>query len=744
MALFLQQHPVLLIVLVAVLVLAAIPGLFLIETSSGLDLFIDSASPTFQTYTRYQAEFGAQPLVALIESPIEEFLASPSNRQVLALFEQEIVTDPRFVNAHNPLLFLQFAISRAPEALPTVPNDPALLRQFLYGPDMEVIPLFRPVAPTPEVTLITVFPSVELSPEQTSQALRDLEAFFSENPFEAGEPIVSGEAAAFDAVNEEINRSLAILLGLALVAMVVVLSLTFRVRWRLLPLFMVLMAGLWTFGIMGYAGIPLSMATMGALPIIIGLGIDYSLQFQNRYEEELRRQGSVNEAIVASVSKISTAVGIALAAIVIGFLTLLLAPVPMVEDFGVVMIIGVVLSYLIALFLLNSILLRRDRNRELAQMKEESREASHREERALRAVNRVAVRAPLIIMLLAVALFVFGVVVDSRLPVETDWERLMPQDIPELQQIRTIRETTGNTGQVHFLIEGDSLLRPEVLAWMHEYSQMQVQAQPDVLAAGSPAEIIYAATEGMVPPDTQQIEQIFLASAPESVRKQMVNQERTMAVITFNFPPLSLEELHDVVVEMEEDLAPPPGLVVTPTGSLIIGTETIDAIVESRVPIMIAGVLGVFFALLVILRSLRRALFALVPMILVIGWASAGMWVFGLPINPLTAVLSGIIIGISTEYAVLLLERYHEELKEGRSPAQAMLTGSSNLGRAIVASSLTTLGGFAVLIYSDFSLVRDFGYVTVMIVFMALVSVLIVLPPLVVWFDNWWLKRRGR
>ena len=69
-------------------------------------------------------------------------------------------------------------------------------------------------------------------------------------------------------MNKEMNSSMGILLGLSAIFMVIVLLIVFRhVRWCLLPLPVVLLGIVYTFGAMGYVGIPMSMVSMSAFPI---------------------------------------------------------------------------------------------------------------------------------------------------------------------------------------------------------------------------------------------------------------------------------------------------------------------------------------------------------------------------------------------------------------------------------------------------------------------------------------------
>ena len=108
------------------------------------------------------------------------------------------------------------------------------------------------------------------------------------------------------------------------------------------------------------------------------------------------------------------------------------------------------------------------------------------------------------------------------------------------------------------------------------------------------------------------------------------------------------------------------------------------------------------------------------------------------------SLLGVLIIGICTEFMVLLMGRYEEEKRSGLSPRDAMVTAISKIGRAIVTTALTTLGGFGVLIASNFVMIRDFGIATVVGVFLCLIITITVMPGLIVWYDNWRSKRLSR
>ena len=83
-------------------------------------------------------------------------------------------------------------------------------------------------------------------------------------------------------------------------------------------------------------GFPLTMASIAVLPILLGLCVDYSIQFQSR-------SGEAGGPWPAGGGAAAAAPAIATAALAtgVGFLTLLLSPVPMVRGFGALLILGV-------------------------------------------------------------------------------------------------------------------------------------------------------------------------------------------------------------------------------------------------------------------------------------------------------------------------------------------------------------------------------------------------------------------
>jgi predicted RND superfamily exporter protein len=154
------------------------------------------------------------------------------------------------------------------------------------------------------------------------------------------------------------------------------------------------------------------------------------------------------------------------------------------------------------------------------------------------------------------------------------------------------------------------------------------------------------------------------------------------------------------------------------------------------------AVLFVFLFLSIRLRSVIRSLLSLVPVLIAVGAASLFAYAFSLELSPMTAVGGPLVIAACTEFTSLILLRFVEERRRGFEPREAMNETASRTGRAFVVSALTAIAGVAVLSFSSLPLLRDFGRIVAMNVAVALLSALVVLPPMLVWADRrGWVSR---
>ncbi len=569
-----------------------------------------------------------------------------------------------------------------------------------------------------------------LTESQRSELLVELNHAVGFAEFPAGYSItVTGDPSFQASIVATMNSSNGSVLALCGVLMIVALLLVFRhVRWSLLPLPIVFLGIIWTFGAMGFFHIPMGMVTFAAFPIMIGLGIDYAIQFHNRIDEELLKGKSPVKAAISTVNHVAIPVAIALVVTEAGFLSLLSSTVPSINDFGKVCMIGLVMCYLSALFVDVTVLYLSERKSPRKKKAEGHSEDGSAIGTFIAKTANFCVEKWKAVLAVALILALAGNYADTLVPIETDTKNYIPQDLSPLIALNHMKAFFGGTDSIKFLVQADDVTDPDNLMWMDDFSNYLLTSREDrTESATSIATYVKEAGGGEIPDDRTQIREI-IATLPVAVQDTYLSG-RNLAVIDVNIGDaqtnLGTEGMARLIKSYEDDLAwmtPPPGVSVRITGQPVLMTTVMDALTSGRVEMSLLGLVMIFILLLVIYRDLIKALLPVLPMLVVIGWMGGVMYLGGLKYTPLTATLGALVLGVGSEYAILMMERFYEELNNVGDPYEALKITANRIGSALVASGATVVFGFAALMSSPFNIVSNFGLVTVLSIIFALIT----------------------
>lgn len=751
---FIESKRLLVIVVSVMLIIAALFGATQLKLATGVETYLSTDSQAYQDYTKFNQHFGSSVVVVLVTGNDLTQLLQPENIAAMETIENQMGTNPNVISALGPVFFIKQAVAQQTGS-PELPLDPAVLQSIVVDPQSgQINSFFIRVLPDAQHALIAITLIGDLSIAEQNQVSGEIERLVADAGFSGVETVVTGMPVVLSQIEDMMSSSLLNMLLVSILLMLVILSVIFSVRgffvWRWLPLGIVLIGMIYTFGIMGVLSIPITMVTMAAFPIIIGLGVDYAIQFHNRYDEEARRGETVAEAIIDSITHIGPTIGIAIIAASLGFAALFFSPVPMVRDFGLLLIIGVVATYLAAIFLLMGILYMHDRRKAIKNsnnggVAKTKTEKTGFVERGLRKLAPWVIKNPAVIIPLALVLTISGLISDAHIATETEETNFISQDVPALKNLMALGEIAGGVSSMSMLIESDDITDPSILAWMVQLEQRIALEQPDFITdTNSIAGLVLQATGGVMPQSAEQIKQI-LSQLPVPIKRNLITDDYTAANLVISIEQVELGKIQEVRDQLTGYVVnPPEGINAILTGTPIIAIELFNALTEGRIEMTLIGVGLIFLVLFVLFKfNLLRAILAVLPIGLILGWSSGIMYLFEIKYTPLTATLGALIMGIGVEFTILLMMRYYEERRKGEGPEEAMTTAMTKIGRAIIASGLTVIGGFgALLIAKDFLILRDFGFVTMINVFFALVSTLFVLPTLIVWVDTWRERQR--
>jgi hypothetical protein len=749
----------------AVLVLAAallLTGVFAYGTSrlqfkTTQDTLLSGESKVFQDNERYQEAFGGETLILLLEGENVLDLFREPDRSRLLVFQAKMAADPLVHSVISPLVALDLAVTQTQAQIDAVLKALAEGRPLDLGDRAADFARFQAVgevsATNIEFVKFAVFDAQgavrsefrDLIPDER-HALMVLR-FAGNLPFDVQSEasarvrdaaralelerlsvLPTGPALLLKEINDQM-RSNMVVMGLVSVAvMTVVLSLVFRARWRLLALPMVLMASVLAFGIAGYASLPLTLVAISALPILIGFGIDFSIQVHNRYEEARERGEAAS--LAATLSRVGLPLALAVVAAVGAFLALRLSEVPMVRDFSVILVIGTIAPFLAAVLLVGAALSLLDRDRPARPR----RAAPARVDRIFATIARTSPSRALPLIAAALLLLVLGTLADRQLTIESDPESFLDQESQVLRDLQRIRDVSGSADELALLVEAADVRDPAILAWMSSFLDRQLERHKELVSGSSPGTLVREVL-GRDAEDRQEAASV-LASAPGAIRRTLITEDATKANLVFNVGRISLNDRERLVQAIEADLDAPQGVSVSPGGLAVVGVATVKALGENRTLMSIVAVGVTLVVLTVFFRNPVLGVVCLLPILSALGMSGVLLYLLGVKLSPLTAMSGPLIVATATELAVLMVSRYREERAAGHDPRDALNITSSRIGRAIFASGLTTIGGFGALMFADFPLLVNFGQVTALNMSLSLLSALIVLPPILLWLDE--------
>lgn len=357
-------------------------------------------------------------------------------------------------------------------------------------------------------------------------------------------------------------------------------------------------------------------------------------------------------------------------------------------------------------------------------------------ERALQSLVSLGISRPRSVLLVGAALAAIGWGVGTQIDTVSEVRQLAPHNLGAVEDLNTFEESTGTTGNLEVLVESQDLTDPATIEWMAGFKRRVLKS--DDVTAGPALSDFLTRGEGKV--TKSGIEATLAALSPYALRQVAPIDPRTgkvgnIALISFGISSQTLAEQNHLLEGVREQVGtpgtpggPPAGVEVRLAGLPVIAAEAASELSSSRYWLALAGLGAVALVLLALLRSFRRALVPLLPTVLATGWASLLIWLTGIPLNPMSAALGALTIAIATEFAVILSGRFEGERSVGADTAVALRRAYARTGAAVLASGLTAIAGFAVLVVSDIQMLRDFGAVTVIDLAAALLGVIVILP----------------
>ena len=725
-----NHRPTWVVGIIGVVFIIALVGMTMITMQTGNDTYLDKNSAAGIANKQYTNTFSADSLVLIVET------SDPLNPDVLNYMDRVEGDIRQQQNIASVSSVVDILKSENNGVLPQSKGAiDALVRQM---PEAT-----REVAvPSNVLTLVQVKLTEGLSDDTKTATLDNIQSLVASSQPPTGVKVTVSGSPAFSAqMATEMGSQMGVLIGAAMVLMIIVMGLLFSyVSHRFLPVVFVGLGLTTALGLMGIAGIKLNMAVMGAFPVMIGLGIDYAIQFHARLDEESRK-GSLDDAVYMTITRTGPAVMYAMLATSLGFAAMFVSTVPMVQSFGLVAMIGIMSCYCVSLVGIPAIAhvihykpkpqapqvcyaVGTDACTALPKQKKSSWSYG----KFLTDTSVRIAKNPVPVLLIATLIAVIGFQLDPLIAIEANENNFVPSDMPAKIQMAKVTRILGETSTADFYVQGGRVTDLDTIQWLKTFQDYELSKHSELTSSTSIVTYVLAYNGGKMP-ETQSELNAILDKIPTSVKEQYVSGS-LRGVVQFGTIKMETPTERNLKDQMVKDIAflePLPGITVQPVGNFNTMTTLIGSLSTSKDEMTYLG-FGFIFVFLVLVYRHIHAISPLIPIVMIVGWNAVAMYVLGISYSPLTATLGSMTIGVAAEYTILVMERYSEEEERLHDHIAAIQESVNRIGTAITVSGLATFFGFSALCLSSFPIMSNFGTTTLIAVGFSLIGAIFIMP----------------
>ena len=442
---------------------------------------------------------------------------------------------------------------------------------------------------------------------------------------------------------------------------------------------------------------------------------------------------------------------------VCAFLSLIFSGIKPIIDFGWMMTLGLITSFIITFTLLPTLLNFMSNNSIKIKQDNDSKITSFFGKISINNKNSI-----FIITSLVIVLSIIGI---SRLEVENSFINYFNKNTEIYKGMKLIDEKLGGTTPLEVILKFPNKMEVEMGEddefedWESEKSESdekywftkdkidKIQAVHNYLdnlpAVGkvlSFSSIIQVATQlnNNKPLGTLEMGVLY-TKIPESIKRDIIDP---FISIKDNEARISLRIIdsqdglrrNDLINQINYDLENKLKLKKSEfklAGVLILFNNLLQSLFKSQILTLGLVMIGIFTMFMVLFRNIKLSLIGVVPNFIAAFFILGIIGLLGIPLDMMTITIAAITIGIAVDNSIHYIYRFKEEFLKTKDYNKTLKICHSTVGVAILNTSLTIVFGFSILVFSKFIPTIYFGVFTGIAMLLAMISVLTLLPSLI-------------
>ena len=556
--------------------------------------------------------------------------------------------------------------------------------------------------------------------------------------------------------------------------LILILWIIFRkARWVVLPIAICLLSVISTAGILGLFSLEVTVISSNFISLQLIITLSIVLHLIVRYRElnvRFKNASQYKLVINTILSKLSPSF-FAIITTITGFASLVLSSIEPVKNLGLMMSAGIAISLLISFILFPLVLIM------LKRVKEYERKKTSSKFSIITASSNLVQNNGLGIIIGSVLLVVFSLTGASKLIVENSFINYFKKDTEIYKGMKVIDESLGGTTPLDVVIKfkDEQIEEISVKAVVEEeaddfddfedefeqsandeqywFSSDKMQTIIDVHnyldsleEVGKVQSLASLLKLGKLLNENKELDGVTLAllynKLPQKYKNMILapyinieyNEARVTMRIMDSNPNLRRNDLINKINHDLRDIIKNKETTYRLSNLMILYNNMLQSLFDSQISTLGFVVVILFFMFLVLFRSIKIAIVAILANIIPISAIFGIMGWLGIPLDIMTITIAAISIGIGVDDTIHYIHRFKEEFKHDHNYLNAMKRSHESIGYAMYYTSLVVIVGFSILVLSNLIPTIYFGLLTVVVMATILASALLLLPKLLITF----------
>jgi hydrophobe/amphiphile efflux-3 (HAE3) family protein len=497
-----------------------------------------------------------------------------------------------------------------------------------------------------------------------------------------------------------------------------VAAVAFRsLRGVVIPATTILLSLVWTLGAMAWAGRPLNLVTTILPPLILTIGLAYSIHVVAAYYAVLRKGAAdePRELVRQALRDVGLPVLLTALTTSVGFLALTVSRLPAIREFAVFATVGVATTVAVSLTYVPALLRILPPPRRTP-----SAEGAARLDRGFEAVARFDLRHRSAIFVVAILVCVVSLYGLSRVRVSNDLITNFHPDSPVRVHFDAINESLEGSNPFYVVLEGDerdTFKRPANLRVVEDL-QRWLEEQPGIGSTTSLVDYVKVINWGFhendpdyraIPETAALTDQLLFFGGNEELDAFVDPRYKTTRIVA-RATVIDSVPMRAVVERVREHLATLPGHIhPRVTGNTVLVNQTVDDLTRGQAQSLTLAFVAIYGILSLLFTSFRVGFIALIPNAIPVLIYFGAIGLTGVDLNPNTSLVACLVLGIAVDDSIHYMTRFARSARKRADERQGTIDALRGVGRPITATTIALCLGFLTMTFTNLRMEVEFG-----------------------------------